>query len=170
MWFTRYVCLMNTFPNYSGDLLLGWDGFYNFIEQIRLGWTDAAMIAGAREVGVSPSVVGSFPRKEAALVEVYFWSLHPVALSVLGLKLELADRNARLLFPLHYQFSKNSFLLPGVKFNGWLWTKNDMWFKDSANWIVFIFCWLSTGSFFWKAKSVSVLPLICNTWIYNWFF
>lgn len=28
------------------------------------------MIAGAREVGVSPSIVGSFPRKEAALVEV----------------------------------------------------------------------------------------------------
>lgn len=38
---------------------------------IRLGWTDAAMIAGAREVGVSPSVVGSFPRKEAALVEFF---------------------------------------------------------------------------------------------------
>lgn len=28
------------------------------------------MIAGARDVGVSPSIVGSFPRKEAALVEV----------------------------------------------------------------------------------------------------
>ncbi|KAH6828548.1 ubiquinone biosynthesis COQ9-like protein [Perilla frutescens var. hirtella] len=38
---------------------------------IKLGWTDAAMIAGAREVGVSPSVVGSFPRKEAALVEFF---------------------------------------------------------------------------------------------------
>lgn len=38
---------------------------------IRLGWTDAAMIAGAREVGVSPSIVGSFPRKEAALVEFF---------------------------------------------------------------------------------------------------
>lgn len=38
--------------------------------QIRLGWTETAMIAGARDVGVSPSIVGSFPRKEAALVEV----------------------------------------------------------------------------------------------------
>lgn len=28
------------------------------------------MIAGAREVGLSPSILGSFPRKEAALVEV----------------------------------------------------------------------------------------------------
>ncbi|KAL6585704.1 hypothetical protein OROMI_002348 [Orobanche minor] len=40
-------------------------------EQIRLGWSDGAMIAGAREVGVSPSIVGSFPRKEAALVEFF---------------------------------------------------------------------------------------------------
>ncbi|XP_057767327.1 uncharacterized protein LOC130987706 isoform X2 [Salvia miltiorrhiza] len=38
---------------------------------LRVGWTDAAMIAGAREVGISPSVVGSFPRKEAALVEFF---------------------------------------------------------------------------------------------------
>ncbi|CAK9155192.1 unnamed protein product [Ilex paraguariensis] len=37
----------------------------------RLGWTEAAMIAGAREVGVSPSIVGSFHRKEAALVEFF---------------------------------------------------------------------------------------------------
>ncbi|GAB4853681.1 hypothetical protein Ancab_017871 [Ancistrocladus abbreviatus] len=37
----------------------------------RLGWTEAAMMAGAREVGVSPSIVGSFPRKEAALVEYF---------------------------------------------------------------------------------------------------
>lgn len=35
----------------------------------RLGWTEAAMVAGARDVGVSPSIVGAFPRKEAALVE-----------------------------------------------------------------------------------------------------
>ena len=27
-------------------------------------------MAGAREAGVSPSIIGSFPRKEAALVEV----------------------------------------------------------------------------------------------------
>ncbi|KAG6411623.1 hypothetical protein SASPL_129706 [Salvia splendens] len=38
---------------------------------IRLGWTDAAMVAGAKEVGLSPSIVGSFPRKEAALVEFF---------------------------------------------------------------------------------------------------
>ncbi|KAL0750649.1 hypothetical protein Bca101_032652 [Brassica carinata] len=34
-------------------------------------WTEEAMIAGSRDVGVSPSIVGSFSRKEAALVEVY---------------------------------------------------------------------------------------------------
>ncbi|KAM3693758.1 hypothetical protein ACB094_07G008400 [Castanea mollissima] len=38
---------------------------------VRLGWTEAAMIAGARAVGVSPSIIGSFPRKEAALVEFF---------------------------------------------------------------------------------------------------
>nr|GMC53951.1 ubiquinone biosynthesis protein COQ9-B, mitochondrial [Ipomoea batatas]GMC55873.1 ubiquinone biosynthesis protein COQ9-B, mitochondrial [Ipomoea batatas] len=38
---------------------------------IRLGWTEAAMIAGARDVGVSPSIVGSFASKEAALVEFF---------------------------------------------------------------------------------------------------
>ncbi|XVF88919.1 hypothetical protein PTKIN_Ptkin19aG0089600 [Pterospermum kingtungense] len=38
---------------------------------IRLGWSEEAMIAGAKEVGVSPSIVGSFPRKEAALVEFF---------------------------------------------------------------------------------------------------
>ncbi|KAL0794952.1 hypothetical protein Bca101_066329 [Brassica carinata] len=37
----------------------------------RLGWTEEAMIAGSREVGVSPSIVGSFSRKEAALVEYF---------------------------------------------------------------------------------------------------
>lgn len=36
-----------------------------------MGWTEAAMIAGAREAGVSPSIVGSLPRKEAALVEFF---------------------------------------------------------------------------------------------------
>ncbi|XP_042506322.1 ubiquinone biosynthesis protein COQ9-B, mitochondrial [Macadamia integrifolia] len=38
---------------------------------VRLGWTGAAMITGARELGVSPAIVGSFPRKEAALVEFF---------------------------------------------------------------------------------------------------
>ncbi|MBA0693948.1 hypothetical protein Goari_004284, partial [Gossypium aridum] len=37
--------------------------------RLRLGWSEEAMIAGAKEVGISPSIVGSFPRKEAALVE-----------------------------------------------------------------------------------------------------
>ncbi|KAI6682068.1 hypothetical protein NL676_035949 [Syzygium grande] len=36
-----------------------------------LGWSEAAMIAGARDVGLSPSIVGSFPRKGAALVEYF---------------------------------------------------------------------------------------------------
>ncbi|KAK6257892.1 hypothetical protein QUC31_001351 [Theobroma cacao] len=38
---------------------------------MRLGWSEEAMVAGAKEVGVSPSIVGSFPRKEAALVEFF---------------------------------------------------------------------------------------------------
>ena len=43
---------------------------------IKLGWTEAALIAGAREVGLSPSIIGSLPRKEAALVESRPWLLH----------------------------------------------------------------------------------------------
>ncbi|MBA0626217.1 hypothetical protein Godav_003923, partial [Gossypium davidsonii] len=38
---------------------------------LRFGWSEEAMIAGAKEVGISPSIVGSFPRKEAALVEFF---------------------------------------------------------------------------------------------------
>lgn len=41
--------------------------------QLKLGWTEAAMIAGARDAGVSPAIIGSFPRKEAALVEVFLY-------------------------------------------------------------------------------------------------
>ncbi|CAN1290964.1 Ubiquinone biosynthesis protein COQ9, mitochondrial [Linum perenne] len=37
----------------------------------RLGWSEDALMAGARDVGVSPSFVGSFPRKDAALVEYF---------------------------------------------------------------------------------------------------
>ncbi|PWA71011.1 COQ9-like protein [Artemisia annua] len=37
----------------------------------KLGWSEAAMIAGARDVSLSPSIVGSIPRKEAALVEYF---------------------------------------------------------------------------------------------------
>ncbi|XP_039018095.1 ubiquinone biosynthesis protein COQ9, mitochondrial-like isoform X2 [Hibiscus syriacus] len=40
-------------------------------DHIRFGWSEETMIAGAKEVGVSPSIVGSFPRKEAALVEFF---------------------------------------------------------------------------------------------------
>lgn len=38
---------------------------------LKLGWSEAALIAGARDAGVSPAIVGSFPRKEAALVEFF---------------------------------------------------------------------------------------------------
>ncbi|ERM98823.1 hypothetical protein AMTR_s00093p00121920 [Amborella trichopoda] len=41
---------------------------------VRLGWSEEAMICGAKDVGLSPSIVGSFARKEAALVE-YFMDL-----------------------------------------------------------------------------------------------
>ena len=68
----------------------------NVLLQIRLGWTEAAMIAGAREVGVSPSIVGSFPRKEAALVEVegsgflgVYYYLLLVTMLLLGFELVL---------------------------------------------------------------------------------
>uniref|UniRef100_A0A0E0KEW0 Ubiquinone biosynthesis protein n=1 Tax=Oryza punctata TaxID=4537 RepID=A0A0E0KEW0_ORYPU len=37
----------------------------------RMGWSESAMISGARDVGVSPAIVGAFPRKEAALVEFF---------------------------------------------------------------------------------------------------
>lgn len=37
----------------------------------KLGWSEAAMIAGARDAAVSPSIVGAIPRKEAALVEYF---------------------------------------------------------------------------------------------------
>jgi ubiquinone biosynthesis protein COQ9 len=40
--------------------------------QMKLGWTEAALVAGAKDVGLSPSIVGSLSRKEAALVEVHF--------------------------------------------------------------------------------------------------
>jgi len=39
---------------------------------MKLGWTEAALMAGAKDVGLSPSIVGSLSRKEAALVEVRF--------------------------------------------------------------------------------------------------
>ncbi|KAF5743031.1 hypothetical protein HS088_TW09G01093 [Tripterygium wilfordii] len=39
--------------------------------RIVLGWTQEAMISGSRDIGVSPAIVGTFPRKEAALVEFF---------------------------------------------------------------------------------------------------
>ncbi|KAI5415305.1 hypothetical protein KIW84_040665, partial [Lathyrus oleraceus] len=47
---------------------------------MKLGWTEAALMAGANDVGLSPSIVGSLSRKEAALVEIFrihghFWML-----------------------------------------------------------------------------------------------
>ncbi|KAJ8621303.1 hypothetical protein MRB53_029832 [Persea americana] len=38
---------------------------------VKLGWSEGALISGARDVGVSPSIVGTFSRKEAALVEYF---------------------------------------------------------------------------------------------------
>ncbi|RLN40983.1 ubiquinone biosynthesis protein COQ9, mitochondrial [Panicum miliaceum] len=40
-------------------------------EKPRMGWSESAMVAGARDVGISPAIVGAFPRKEAALVEFF---------------------------------------------------------------------------------------------------
>eukprot|EP00250_Pteridium_aquilinum_P013091 c21123_g1_i1 orf=159-1100(+) len=37
----------------------------------KLGWSEAAMVEGARDVGLSPAILGVFPRKEAALVEFF---------------------------------------------------------------------------------------------------
>ncbi|KAL3535504.1 hypothetical protein ACH5RR_003965 [Cinchona calisaya] len=60
-------------------------------EQIRLGWTEAAMIAGAREAGVSPSIVGSFPRKDAALVEFFMDECLQRLIDIIDLGEELKD-------------------------------------------------------------------------------
>ena len=38
--------------------------------QSKLGWTEAALVEGAKDAKLSPAIVGAFPRKEAALVEV----------------------------------------------------------------------------------------------------
>ncbi|KAK6147616.1 hypothetical protein DH2020_018528 [Rehmannia glutinosa] len=79
-------------PDYSkNDLLIGWDRLLNFIGQISLGWSDAAMIAGAREVGVSPSIVGSFPRKEAALVEFFMDDCLQRLIDIIDLKEDLTN-------------------------------------------------------------------------------
>lgn len=37
----------------------------------KLGWTEAALVEGAKDVKLSPAIVGAFPRKEAALVEFF---------------------------------------------------------------------------------------------------
>ncbi|KAI3945534.1 hypothetical protein MKW98_018351 [Papaver atlanticum] len=41
------------------------------LHHLRLGWSEAAIITGAKEAGVSPSILGSFPRKEAAVFEFF---------------------------------------------------------------------------------------------------
>ena len=41
--------------------------------QIEKGWTDAALIAGAQHIGLSPAAIGLLPRGPAELVEA---SLH----------------------------------------------------------------------------------------------
>ncbi|KAI3447232.1 hypothetical protein Pfo_003897 [Paulownia fortunei] len=56
---------------------------------IGLGWTEAAMIAGAREAGVSPSIFGSFPRKEAALVEFFMDDCLQRLIDVIDMKEDL---------------------------------------------------------------------------------
>ncbi|KAL2621108.1 hypothetical protein R1flu_001313 [Riccia fluitans] len=56
----------------------------------KLGWTEAAMSAGARDVGLSPAIVGAFPRKEAALVEFFMDEC------ALALAEELEDREEEL--------------------------------------------------------------------------
>ncbi|MBA0710304.1 hypothetical protein Golax_025289 [Gossypium laxum] len=40
---------------------------------MKFGWSEEAMIAGAKEIGVSPSIVGYFPRKATALVHVIYF-------------------------------------------------------------------------------------------------
>ncbi len=42
------------------------------ILQPRLGWMEAALVAGARDAQLSPSIVRSFKHKDAALFEVNF--------------------------------------------------------------------------------------------------
>ncbi|KAL7096108.1 hypothetical protein ACP275_10G062700 [Erythranthe tilingii] len=63
---------------------------------IRLGWSDAAMIAGAKEVGVSPSIVGSFPRKEAELVEFFMEDCLQKLIDIIDMKEDL-----KTLIPSH---------------------------------------------------------------------
>ncbi|KAL1808931.1 hypothetical protein DCAR_0728449 [Daucus carota subsp. sativus] len=68
----------------------------------RLGWTEAAMVAGARDVGVSPSIVGAFPRKEAALVEHFMDECLQKLMDIIDLNEELnnlipSDRIAKLV-------------------------------------------------------------------------
>ncbi|KAG8378879.1 hypothetical protein BUALT_Bualt07G0030500 [Buddleja alternifolia] len=100
------------------------DGLWNFVVQIRLGWTDAAMIAGAREVGVSPSIVGSFPRKEAALVGVFVlvldvcksWCILNIFLSPLSHCVDKEQKEHRFANPIFTLDSLDSSIrLPQLK-------------------------------------------------------
>ncbi|CAD6211488.1 unnamed protein product [Miscanthus lutarioriparius] len=55
----------------AGARRQGGAGYEEEQEKPRMGWSESAMVAGARDVGVSPAIVGAFPRKEAALVEFF---------------------------------------------------------------------------------------------------
>ncbi|KAE8776874.1 ubiquinone biosynthesis protein COQ9, mitochondrial [Hordeum vulgare] len=55
----------------SGGRRPGGAGYEEEQQKPRMGWSESAMIAGARDVSVSPAIVGAFPRKEAALVEFF---------------------------------------------------------------------------------------------------
>ncbi|GAB2218204.1 hypothetical protein Droror1_Dr00001423 [Drosera rotundifolia] len=56
-----------------------------------LGWSEVAMMAGAREVGVSPSIVGAFPRKEAELVEYFMDDCLQRLIDIIDSDLELKN-------------------------------------------------------------------------------
>uniref|UniRef100_M8AZT6 Ubiquinone biosynthesis protein n=1 Tax=Aegilops tauschii TaxID=37682 RepID=M8AZT6_AEGTA len=55
----------------SGGRRSGGAGYEEEQQKPRMGWSESAMIAGARDVAMSPAIVGAFPRKEAALVEFF---------------------------------------------------------------------------------------------------
>ncbi|KAM7485645.1 hypothetical protein LguiA_001654 [Lonicera macranthoides] len=84
---TKRPDILDNFCQYQGAagfiLSVLWFVSFGMALVIGLGWIEAAMIAGAREAGVSP-IVGSFPRKEAALVE-YQVQVHKELLSYMTL-------------------------------------------------------------------------------------
>lgn len=68
----------------------------------RLSWSESAMISGARDVGVSPSILSSLSRREAALVEFFMDDCLQRFLDRIGSgeelrNLMLSDRLAKLV-------------------------------------------------------------------------